>query len=89
MIPAIGVGLILVPMTIIMFLIGNIGSAFALIVGMLIITSIDNILRPHLIGHETEMPDMFVTISILAGLSMFGVTGLIIGPVITGFFITM
>jgi predicted PurR-regulated permease PerM len=35
------------------------------------------------------MPDMLITVSILGGLSLFGITGLVIGPTIAGFFLTM
>ena len=89
MIPAVGVGLILVPIAIFLFVKGSIGLAIMILVGLLFISLVDNILRPYLIGHETEIPDMLITISILAGLSLWGVTGLVIGPVIAGFFLTM
>ena len=57
---------------------------FALVVG-----TIDNVLRPILVGRDTEMPDLLVLISTLGGLAMFGAVGLIIGTVIAGLFITM
>ena len=51
--------------------------------------TIDNILRPILVGKDTQMPDLLVLVSTLGGLAMFGAVGLIIGPVIGGLFITM
>lgn len=89
MIPAIGIGIVLVPTALFSILIGNVGEALVLLIGLTMISTVDNILRPYLIGKETEMPDMIITISILGGLSLFGITGLVIGPVIAGFFITM
>jgi predicted PurR-regulated permease PerM len=89
MIPAVGVGLIVFPASLYLFFSGDIMGGVILLFGLLVISLIDNILRPYLIGHETEIPDMFITISILAGLSLIGITGLIIGPVIAGFFLTM
>jgi len=89
MIPAVGVGLIIFPAALYLFFTGAIMNGVILIVGLFIISLIDNILRPYLIGHETEIPDIFITISILAGLSLIGVTGLVIGPVIAGFYLTM
>ncbi len=55
----------------------------------LVVTTIDNVLRPILVGHDTEMPDLLILISTLGGLTMFGAVGLIIGPVIAGLFITI
>ena len=49
--------------------------------------AIDNVLRPILVGRDTEMPDLIILISTLGGLAMFGAEGLIIGPVIAGLFI--
>ncbi len=89
MIPAVGVGLIIVPSIIYMIFTGQIFLAIILAIGLLFISTIDTFIRPHLIGKETEMPDMLITISILGGLSLLGPTGLVIGPVIAGFFLTM
>ena len=89
MIPAVGVGLIVFPASIYLFVTGDITGGIILLTGLLFISLIDNFLRPYLIGHETEIPDMFITISILAGLSLIGITGLVIGPVIAGFYLTM
>jgi predicted PurR-regulated permease PerM len=49
----------------------------------------DNVLRPTMVGRDTEMPDLIILVSTLGGLAMFGAEGLIIGPVIAGLFITM
>ena len=56
--------------------------------GALVISSIDNLLRPHLVGSEARMPDLLVLVSTLGGLAMFGATGLLIGPVLAGVFLT-
>ena len=89
MIPAVGTGLIIIPSIIYMIIVGELWIAIILTVGLLFISTIDTFIRPHLIGKETEMPDMLITISILGGLSLLGPTGLVIGPVIAGFFLTM
>jgi len=89
MIPAIGTGIIIVPAIILMLATGQTGTAIALALGLLFISSVDNFLRPAIIGHETEMPDILITASIFGGLETFGVTGLIIGPVIAGLFLAM
>lgn len=89
MIPAVGIGIILFPTMLFFILIGNIATAIFILIGIAFITTIDNVLRPYLIGHETEIPDVLITLSILGGLLLFGMTGLVIGPVIAGFFLIM
>ena len=50
--------------------------------GAVLISPIDNILKPILVGREIKMPDALVLISILGGLGVFGVAGIIVGPVV-------
>ena len=89
MIPAVGIGLIVVPSIVYMLISGKLLIAIILTIGLLFISTIDTFIRPHLIEKDTEMPDMLITISILGGLSLLGPTGLVVGPVIAGFFLTM
>ena len=44
--------------------------------------SIDNVLRPLIIGSDTRMPDVLVLLTTLGGLFMFGAIGLLMGPLI-------
>ncbi len=46
------------------------------------IGSIDNFLRPKLVGEKTKLHELFIFFSVLGGLQVFGVLGLIIGPVV-------
>jgi len=88
-IPGIGPALILVPGAIYLFVIGSVSWAIALLAWtFLVVTTIDNVLRPMLVGQDTKMPDLLVLVSTLGGLAMFGAVGVIIGPVIGGLFIT-
>jgi predicted PurR-regulated permease PerM len=52
-----------------------------------VISTVDNFLRPLLVGKDTRMPDYLVLVSTLGGLAVFGVNGLVIGPVIAAMFI--
>ncbi len=54
----------------------------------MIVSVVDNILRPILVGHDTKMPDLIITLSIFGGLVVLGIIGLIVGPVLAGIFIT-
>jgi predicted PurR-regulated permease PerM len=55
--------------------------------GALVIGLVDNLLRPFLVGQDTQMPDYVVLISTLGGIAVFGLDGIVIGPVIAAMFI--
>jgi predicted PurR-regulated permease PerM len=55
--------------------------------GTIVIGLVDNILRPILVGKETKLPDYVVLISTIGGLSIFGLNGFVLGPVIVAMFI--
>lgn len=89
-IPAVGGFIIWAPAGIILILNGSLWQGVTvLVVGALVISSIDNILRPPLVGKDTAMPDVLVLLSTLGGLTIFGVSGFVIGPVIAAFFLSM
>lgn len=53
-----------------------------------VVGTIDNILRPMLVGKDTKMPDLLILLSTLGGLTLFGAAGLVLGPVLAGVCIT-
>jgi predicted PurR-regulated permease PerM len=88
--PAVGPGLIWAPAAIILLGLGEILKGIVLIaVGVLVIGLLDNVLRPILVGRDTQMPDYLVLLATLGGLSVFGVSGFVIGPVIAAFFLAV
>ena len=88
LLPAIGAGLIWGPVAIYFLATGDWTKGLVLIAyGVLVIGLVDNILRPVLVGKDTKMPDYVVLISTLGGMSLFGLTGFVIGPVIAALFI--
>ncbi|MEL6143329.1 MAG: AI-2E family transporter [Bacteroidota bacterium] len=90
LLPVGGSGLVWGPAAIILFSQGQTTKGIiVLIVGSLIIGLIDNLLRPILVGRDTQMPDYLVLLSTLGGITYFGLTGFIIGPVIAAMFITV
>lgn len=89
LLPAVGAGLIWTPVAIYFLLKGMIAQGVILILyGVLVIGLVDNILRPILVGKDTKMPDYVVLISTLGGLSLFGLNGFVIGPLIAALFIS-
>jgi len=55
----------------------------------LVVGSIDNVLRPRLVGKDTKLPDLLILLSTMGGVAMFGMLGLIIGPILAALFVTV
>ena len=89
-IPAIGSGLVWAPVGLIMLFTGNIWQGiFILVFGTVVVSSIDNILRPKLVGGDTAIHPLLVFFATLGGIISFGIMGFIIGPVIMALFLTL
>ena len=89
-VPAVGTAIIWVPALLVLGMMGNISGVIILAIGCgLIAGNLDNIIRPRLVGKDTEMHDLFVLFGTLGGMSMFGLLGIIIGPLIAALFITL
>jgi predicted PurR-regulated permease PerM len=90
LIPAVGTGLVWVPVAIYLFASGAAWKGAILVFcGVFVIGMVDNVLRPILVGRDTRMPDYMVLISTLGGLELFGLSGFIIGPVIAALFLAV
>lgn len=88
LLPAVGTGLVWVPASIYLLATGHIWQGIVMaLMGAFVIGMIDNVLRPILVGRETQMPDALVLLVTLGGLSAFGFNGIIIGPVIASLFL--
>jgi len=69
---------------------GEMTSAIGLAVwGFGVVGTSDNLLRPMLVGRDAAMSDIMILISTLGGLAAFGASGLVLGPVIAGLFVTL
>ena len=89
-IPSIGSGLVWFPVGIIMILLGNVASGIAiLLVGALVISTVDNIVKPKLVGRDTQIHPLLILLSTLGGIALFGITGFIIGPIVIALFISL
>jgi predicted PurR-regulated permease PerM len=88
LLPAIGTGLVWVPVALYLLLSGSIWQGIVLVLcGLFVIGLVDNLLRPILVGRETRIPDYVVLLSTLGGIEIFGFHGFVIGPVIAALFI--
>lgn len=89
-IPMVGAWAVLFPAAIIMMVTGSIWEGVAIIlITSIIIGNVDNLLRPKLVGRDTGMHDLLIFFSTIGGLSLFGLMGFIVGPVIAVLFLTV
>jgi len=89
-IPGIGTALVWVPAVIILAAGGNYVKAGGLcLFCALVVGSIDNLLRPVLVGKDTQMHELMIFFGTLGGIIMFGVMGMIIGPIVAALFVTI
>ncbi len=89
-VPAIGSALIWIPAVAYLAISGEVNSAIA--VGLwcgLVAGSVDNFLRPALVGKDTKLPDLLVLVGTLGGIFLFGVVGFILGPIVVALFIAV
>lgn len=88
--PGIGAALVWVPATIYLLAVDRSGAALGLALWCGgVVGTIDNLLRPRLVGGDTQMPDLLILVGTLGGLTLFGAAGLILGPVVAALFITV
>jgi predicted PurR-regulated permease PerM len=89
-IPGIGSILVWGPAVIILAVSGHFIKALGLgIFCAAVVGSIDNFLRPRLVGKDTQMHELMILLGTLGGIVMFGVVGVIIGPIIAALFVTI
>jgi len=89
-IPAVGSFIIWLPTGIFMLAIGAVWQGlFILLFGGIVISNIDNFLRPVLVGKDIEMHPLVVLFSTLGGIFLFGISGFIIGPIIAALYMAM
>ena len=88
-VPGVGGALVWLPAAIILMMTGAIwqGVALALFCA-LIVGSVDNVLRPRLVGQDTKMHELLIFFSTLGGLMFFGAMGFILGPILAALFVT-
>ena len=87
--PVLGTGLVWVPAAIYLLLTGPVWKGIVLLAfGTLVISTIDNVLRPVLVGTDAKMPSYVVLVSTLGGIAIFGINGFVIGPLLAALFVT-
>jgi len=88
--PIFGIGLILLPTAAILLLGGHMGQAVLTVVFYLVLSfSVEYLLKPKFVGSHVRMHTLLVFLSIIGGMSVFGVLGIIYGPLIVTAFLTL
>ena len=89
-VPGIGTALVWLPAVIWLMLSGEVAAgAAALVFNALVVGTIDNLLRPRLVGNDTQLHDLLIFFSTLGGLIVFGFMGFVIGPIVAALFVTV
>jgi len=89
-VPSIGAALVWLPIVIYLLVTGHAGAGLWLLAwGLLVVSTIDNFLRPRFVGRDTRMSDLLVLLSTLGGLFLFGPVGFIVGPIVAALFVTV
>jgi predicted PurR-regulated permease PerM len=89
-IPSVGSALVWIPAGIILIAHGETAAGVGLLVFCgVVVGSLDNVLRPILVGKDTKMHELMIFFSTLGGIMMFGITGIFIGPLIASLFVTI
>ena len=87
-IPFLGSFIIWLPAAIWLLITGNVVKGIILLtVGFLIISQIDNFLRPYLVSRYAEVHPALVLVGVIGGLAAFGVVGFVVGPLVLALFV--
>jgi len=88
--PILGIGAVFIPAAVYLFLMGRIGAGIFFVVFYVILSGgIEYFLKPKLVGQQVKMPTLLVFLSIMGGLKMFGILGIIYGPLVVTAFLTL
>jgi predicted PurR-regulated permease PerM len=89
-VPVLGPPLVWIPAVIFLAATGQyVQAAGLLLFCSIVVGQIDNILRPILVGRDTQMHELLIFFGTLGGIGVFGIFGFIIGPVIAALFVTV
>jgi predicted PurR-regulated permease PerM len=88
--PIIGIGIVILPAAVFLMLKGQSGAGVFFIVFYLLLSGgIEYIFKPRLVGHRVQMHTLLVFLAIIGGLNLFGILGIIYGPLVVTAFLTL
>lgn len=90
LVPVVGTGLVWVPIALLLMLSGRVGDGIFLVGwGALVVGTIDNFIRPRLCGSRMALHPLLVFLSMFGGVAVFGMMGMLVGPLIASLFMAM
>lgn len=88
--PIIGIGAIFIPAAIFLIFKGRVAAGIFFIVFYILLSGgVEYLLKPKLVGTRIKMHTLLVFFSIIGGLKLFGILGIIYGPLVTTAFLTL
>lgn len=89
-IPLVGPWAVYLPTAVILFLTGSwVKAVILLVFGSVVVSQADNFLRPVIVGKRAKIPTLILLFSMLGGLRLFGILGLLLGPIIASMVLTL
>jgi len=88
--PIIGIGLVFIPAAIYLFLKGRVAASIFFIIFYVILSGgVEYLFKPKLVGQRVQMHTLLVFLSIIGGLKLFGILGIVYGPLVATAFLTL
>jgi predicted PurR-regulated permease PerM len=88
--PIVGIGLVFLPATVILFINGRVAAGLFFILFYTVITvCVEYLFKPRVVGQRVQMHTLLVFLSIIGGLKLFGILGIIYGPLVMTAFLTL
>ncbi len=88
--PIIGIGIVFVPAAIYLFLTGRVAASIFFIVFYIMLSGgVEYLFKPKLVGQRVQMHTLLVFLSIIGGLKLFGILGIVYGPLVVTAFLTL
>jgi predicted PurR-regulated permease PerM len=89
-IPIVGIGAVFIPTTIYLFISGKTVTGIVCLISYVVLSAgVDYYFKPKLVGHKVKMHPLLVFLAIIGGLKLFGILGIIYGPLVVTAFLTM
>jgi len=88
--PIVGIGAVFIPAAFVLFLTGRIAAGIFFIAFYLLLSGlVEYVLKPRMVGRQVAMHTLLVFLSIVGGLKLFGILGIIYGPLVVTAFLTL
>ncbi len=88
--PILGIGLILIPTAVYLVLDGRILAGILFLIFYMVLSgSVEYLVKPRLVGGRVQMHTLLIFLAIMGGLKLFGILGILYGPLVATAFLTL